>query len=84
MQVFIVLGYLSTGNLVRHARIFSCCSIATLPAFPIISHIGLVYKTQRTVTAFTGMDKKSTHRTIASSIHYSTRCQLHCHRCIPQ
>lgn len=84
MQVLILLGYLSTGNLVHHARISSCYPTVTLLAFPVTSHIVLVYKTQYALTSFTAMDKQSTHKTIASSTHYSTRCQLHCHRCIPQ
>ena len=83
MQVCI-LGYLSTGNLVHHARVSSCHCIVTLLAFSITSSIGLVYKTQYTVTSFTDPDKYNFHKIVASSIHHSTRCQLHCHRCIPQ
>lgn len=84
MQVCILLWYLSVGNLVHHARISSCHCTVTLLAFSITSSIGLVYKTQYTETSFTDLDKYSFHKIVASSIHYSTRCQLHCHRCVPQ
>lgn len=81
MQVCILLGYLSVGDVVNHARVSSCrCMLV----FSVTPSIGLANKTQNTVTSFTDLGKYNFHKILASSIHYGTRCQLRCHTCIPQ
>lgn len=77
--------WISHNLVIQDTMLGSLLTIALSPcwlfqSFPVQAWL----QNSSTVISVTGLDKHSFLRTVASSTHYGERCQLHCHRCIPQ
>lgn len=77
--------WISHNLLIQYTMLGSLLAIALSPCLLFQSlPVQAWLQNSITVISVTGLDKHSFHRTVASSTHYSDRCQLCCHRCIPQ